>query len=533
MRRMAATGTDADVVVVGGGSAGCAAAHRLVRAGLGVLLVEAGPDYGPAGSGRWPAELLDPRWLPTSHDWGWTERRPDGREVAAPRARVLGGCSTHNQCGAWWGLPGDYDRWARLTGDRRWSWRALRPWIDQIEDARGGDAHRGHGGLVATRAGPHAGLTAWQGAFLEAARAAGYPPVDDLSGAAAPDAAAPYWVNVAGGRRVNSAAAFLDPVRGASIPAGRPTPNLQVVDRALADRLVVEQGRAVALVCRRDGAPLELTAGWFVLAGGAYGSPAVLLRSGIGPAAHLAALGIPTAIDLPGVGANLHDHPGAALAFAPSAAAVALLDEELAGRRSCQSQVLLRARGGRLHLFPYQSRRDDGGWRLELDAFVLAPRSRGRLRLRSPDPAVPPRIDLGFLSDAGGHDQAALRRGVALARELVRLPPVARMCEQELSPAASALPATGRLRPGPAAAAWLRQHVGGYGHPVGTCRMGHRGDPAAVADAEGLVAGTGNVVVADASAIPLLPHAGTNLTAMLVGWCVAGRLARRLGAPAR
>lgn len=313
----------------------------------------------------------------------------------------------------------------------------------------------------------------------------------------------PYWVNIAGGVRVNSAFAFLDPVRA--------NPGVRVLDRALAERLVLERGRAVALVCRQDGQPLELTAGAFVLAAGTYGSPAILLRSGIGPAAGMAALGIPVAVDLPGVGANLHDHPGAALSFAPSTAAAARLDGELAAGRFHQSQVALRARAGRLHLFPYQSQRPDRSWALELYAFVLAPRARGRLRLASPDPAVPPSIDLGLLADASGRDLAALRRGLRLAQRLAREPALAALCDQP--PPAGPLPD-----------AWLRTHVVGYDHPVGTCRMGHRGDPAAVVDPDGVVAGTGNVVVADASVIPVLPHAGTNLTAMLLGWRLAERL---------
>jgi choline dehydrogenase len=328
---MTGIGLDAEVVVVGGGSAGCAAVHRLASAGVRVLLVEAGPDYGRAASGRWPGELLDPRTLPASHDWGLLAQRPDGQAVPARRARVIGGCSAHNQCGAWWGPPADYDRWARLTGDRRWSWRMLRPTIDRIEDAgAGAAAGRGHGGLLPTRAGDQAALTAWQGAFLDAALAAGFAPLDDLSGAASPDGVGPYWVNIAGGVRVNSAFAFLDPVRA--------NPGVRVLDRALAERLVLERGRAVALVCRQDGQPLELTAGAFVLAAGTYGSPAILLRSGIGPAAGVAALGIPVVVDLPGVGANLHDHPGAALGLAPSTAAAARLDGELAAGRSTRAR---------------------------------------------------------------------------------------------------------------------------------------------------------------------------------------------------
>src|SRR3989442_7160506 len=142
-------GHEFDVVIVGGGSAGCAAAGRLcATTDLRVCLVEAGPDYGPVSEGYWPNELLDSRVQPATHDWGFVEERDDGSRVPEPRAKVIGGCSTHNQCAALWGMPADYDAWA-AAGDYGWAYADLRPLIDQVEQCAGPDAtHHGDGGVT-------------------------------------------------------------------------------------------------------------------------------------------------------------------------------------------------------------------------------------------------------------------------------------------------------------------------------------------------------------------------------------------------
>src|SRR5256886_15888845 len=140
-------GHEFDVVIVGGGSAGCAAAGRLcATTDLRVCLVEAGPDYGPVSEGYWPNELLDSRVRPGTHDWGYAEERDDGSTIPEPRAKVIGGCSTHNLCAALWGMPADYDAWA-AAGDYGWAYADLRPLIDQVEQCAEPDAaHHGHGG---------------------------------------------------------------------------------------------------------------------------------------------------------------------------------------------------------------------------------------------------------------------------------------------------------------------------------------------------------------------------------------------------
>jgi choline dehydrogenase len=173
---------DFDLVIVGGGSAGCALAGRLAgRTSLRIGLVEAGPDYGPLRDQHWPAELLDARRSPTTHDWGFVQSR----------ARVLGGCSTHNQCGIFRALPGDYDRWAAGAG---WTDAALTTFLHEVTRVLPLHQHRGEE------------LTVWQRTFLDAAAKAGYPAVPDVNDLEPAEGAAPFLANIREGIRWNAGA---------------------------------------------------------------------------------------------------------------------------------------------------------------------------------------------------------------------------------------------------------------------------------------------------------------------------------------
>lgn len=465
-----------DVVVAGAGSAGCAVAAALVEQGARVCLIEAGPDYGPRTGQRWPAEILDPHRRPKTHDWGYDEE---------DRARVMGGCSSHNQCAALWPDDREFDAWAAL-GNPGWTARELQPFKARVDTA------------LDPRPYPDRELASWQKAFAAAAGIGSFP------------------ANVRQGVRWNAAFAFLDPVRRRTA--------LTIIDDTLADRLVFTGARARSLIARRRGRreTLELRAARFVLCGGAFGSPMILQRSGVGPRSVHRRLRIRPVLEREGVGRNLQEHPGIGLLFEPSEAAGRALVQDLVAHRFYQSQVIwrTRSRAGRggedIHLLPYQSLGASDAT-FGILAFNVAPQSRGTVTIAARDARRKPAIDMGYLRDAGGRDLAVLVDAVSLARRLARRPALRAMIDHEIDPGP-------RRRTAAQLRRFIRADVSGYSHPVGTCAMGSAADPMAVVDARGRVHGLDNVVVADASIMPVIPRVNTNLTAMLVALRVAAAL---------
>lgn len=493
-----------DVVVVGAGSSGCSlASHLAVTTDLRIALVEAGPDYGPFAAGQWPDELRDARRLPLTHDWGFREERASGERRPEPRARVLGGCSAHNQCAAVWGATADYDAWA-AAGNAGWSQHDLQSPLSDVDAA------------LQPSAPDEEDLACWQRAFVHASVDAGFTRDDSSGRTERSGVVGAFPATIRDGVRWHAGFAFLDAARHRS--------NLRILDRLLVDRLVIDSGQAGSVLCWSGDQAIELTADRFILAAGVYGSPAVLLRSGIGPSEDLRRLAIAPQVVLSGVGENLHDHPGVGVRFEPSAAGRRQLEGELRSGRLAQSQVILKAAAENadgevaLHLLPYQAPTDSDDWRFEILAFAMRPRSRGRVTLRTVDPGQSPRIDLRFLSDAAGHDRRLLRRGIELIRRIARSSPLQELVTRELAPGRASASADALNR-------YVSAGVTGYGHAVGTCRMGPASAPEAVVDSSGRVHGTANVFVADASIMPHIPAANTNLTCYVIGRRIAATLA--------
>ncbi len=480
---------EAEFVVVGSGSAGSAVVGRLVEAGRDVILLEAGPDYGSADSGRWPAELLDARMLATSHDWGY-----QGDRWTFERARVMGGCSSHNGAIAAVGHRADYDGWG-LPG---WSAADVAPLFDEVIRR------------LRVRSYDRSEAVPFHAQCVDAAEAIGWRIASDLCDIDANDAFGMESINVVGTTRWNAAFAYLDPVRD--------RPNLRIVDDVLVDRVVDTPDGATVNAVRR-GEPIVVRAGTAILSAGVYGTPVILQRSGIGAAGLLRELGIPVIADRPGVGANLHDHPmfhadrtvGSQLQdWLDEVATTGFLPEEQTLGKAISDQSLDGLYD--LHVFPVVGSNQTSMLygRATVEVACLTPRSRGSLRIMTRDPQAHPLIDHGYLTDTDGHDIAVIRDGLRIANELLDHPLVAGLVGEPLTDGSTDEA--------------IRSQVAHYYHPVGTCRMGRSDDPLAVCDERGGVIGVHNVVIADASLIPQIPRANTNLPTVMIGERIAATL---------
>jgi choline dehydrogenase len=491
-----------DNIVVGAGTAGATVAGRLAAGSSErTLLLEAGPDYGPAGSGRWPRELLDAASVASSHDWGYAGEFA-GQAISFGRARVIGGCSSHNAGEVVFGSRHDYDGWA-AAGNPGWSAGELEPLFEAAWKQ-----------LRVRRVGVDQ-LTPFQRACRDAIVASGIPAVEDLNNLDENAGVAPCPVNIDGTTRVNSAFAYVDPVRDRLIVAGD----------APVERVLVRDGRAVGVVVR-DGEHLtEIGASRVMVCAGAYGSPAVLLRSGIGPAGELAAIGIKPVHDLPGVGRNLHDQPCVEVWYEGSAELIEEMERYQAetGWRPAE-QVIAKfpsagcRAGFDLHIYPAGGYSEGlAAWYWFLGVACLTPLSRGSVRLSGPGLEDRLLIDHRYLSDPGGHDRARLAEGVERVREVARAPELRRLLGRE-------------VRPGPAVSGskaiedFISQAAVHYYHPAGSCKMGPASDPGAVVDASGRVHGIEGLYVADASIMPAVTSGNTNMPTTVIGERVARSL---------
>lgn len=459
-----------DVVVVGGGTAGCVVAARVSEdPARSVCLLEAGPDYGPRTSGAWPEDLLDPRSFTFTHDWG--AGGEDGRSLGA---RVIGGCSAHNACMAVIGTPADYDEWGA-----EWDWQRFSPYL-----ARARAMLRVARANTSTPAPFHV-------AFLDAAAELGLPLLDDPD--AQPVGRAPLPVNVVDGTRWNTAFAYLD--------AARDRPNLTVVGGMLVDRVAVTGTRAGGVVTAAGEA---IEADTVVLTAGAYFTPAILLRSGIGPEDELRRHDIADVARLP-VGETLLDHHGTGIAWETTALFTELTRDHVRRTgRLFRPHALVKAAssgcapgGWDIHLVPWTNEGDSPGtFEASVGVFHLKPRSAGRVRLASRNPAVLPHVERGFLREPT--DLRTIVEGLELARSLAERPPLRRLLAAEVVPGVEPLDA------------YVRRTPRNYFHPAGTCGIGR------VVDRAGRVLGIEGLVVADASIMPTIPRANTNVTTVAI-----------------
>jgi 5-(hydroxymethyl)furfural/furfural oxidase len=559
--------TDFDYVIVGAGSAGAVLAGRLTKnPRIRVALLEAGPDNPP---GEEPPEIRDTYYSAFfKPEFFWPDLRvhfqaadPNHPEPGRryEQARIVGGGSAVNAMIALRGLPGDFDEWV-AAGATGWGWHDVLPYYRKLEadlDFKG----EGHGaaGPIPVRRHRRDQWPLFCQAVAANLETRGWKFVDDMNGGPA-NGICRVPVSSTPAQRISAAMGYLT-------PEARKRPNLSLRPDAYVEKIIFEGSRAVG-VSVRIGSQLQIVKGAeIIIAAGALHSPAILLRSGIGPAQDLKSLGIDVIADLPGVGRNLQDHP---------AVSVGCHLKPLARQpRSLRAapNAALRYDSGAAGCAPndmYVSVTNKASWHAlgeQLGALVVCvykPYSRGQVALSSPDPMSEPSVNFNLLSDA--RDLQRLAAGVRLVRDIYasrelrevtneifltsyseRVRALNRMSmanRLRANAAAIAMDGPGALRnwlvrnvitPGPsidevlgkeeALHDWLRERATAFYHPVGTCRMGTNQDLGAVVDAECRVRNVACLRVIDASVMPTIPRANTNLTTIMIGERMADRLA--------
>jgi choline dehydrogenase len=516
-----------DCIIVGAGTAGSVLAHELTKSGKSkILLIEAGGK--PGLMSEIPAGM--PKLFRSKFDWAFESEPQEalsGRRIFIPRGKMLGGSSNMNAQIHQWGHPADFDGW-KAGGLDGWAWDDVAPVFRRLENWRGAAAGQVRGRRGPMRVEPSCPAGPLAADFVSAARAAGLEGPADYNGE-------PYsgaWmcqVGQQGGRRFGAWHACLKPAMK--------RPNLNVVSNTSATRILFEGRRAVGVAANGT----EHRGAKVVLAAGAFGTPHLLLLSGVGPAEHLRQFGIEPVLDHPEVGANLQDHALAPLIFSvrrhPTLKAAggigALLRWLVLKRGPLASNIAEAFAFARVAdeaapdlelVFAPVEWRNQGLEEPEVDAItigsiVLQPRSTGTVRLKSPDPDAAPAIDFALLSDPQGSDAAILVAGAKLARRIAGTDPLA----AELGPE---LPGTAGARSDEEILAALKKTAQTVYHPTSTCRMGS--DERAVLDFRLKLRGVEGLWVADASAMPKVPRGHTNApTAM-----IAARAAEWLAEPA-
>jgi len=520
---------NADYVIIGAGSAGCAMAYRLSEAGASVLVIEhGGSDAGPFI--QMPAALSYPMNMGT-YDWGYqSEPEPHlgGRRLATPRGKVIGGSSSINGMVYVRGHAKDYDHWADSGADG-WGYADVLPYFKRMEHWHDG----GHGGNRAWR-GKSGPLHVTRGprrnplfaAFVEAGRQAGYQTTDDYNGAQQ-EGFGPMEQTVWRGRRWSAANAFLRPALKRS--------NCSLT-RAFARRVVIENGRAVGVEVERGGKIEVISAKReVIIAASSINSPKLLMLSGIGPAKHLAQHGINLVADRPGVGQNLQDHLEVYVQYASKQPITLykywnLISKGLIGAQwlftktglgasnQFESAAFIRSRAGveypdiQYHFLPIAVRYDGKaaaeGHGFQAHVGPMRSPSRGAVTLASADPKDAPKIAFNYMST--DQDWEDFRACIRLTREVFGQDAFAPFVKHEIQPGAA-------LQTDEEIDSFIREHAESAYHPCGTCRMGRADDPMAVVDPQARVIGVAGLRLADSSIFPRIPNGNLNAPSIMVG----------------
>ena len=509
-----------DVIIVGGGSAGCALAARLSEnPARSVLLLEAGPDY--ADFEQWPAELRDGTSQDAStpgavFNWSYqataTERQSEPIQIA--RGRVMGGSGAVNGQVFLRGLPEDYDGWA-AQGNDQWAYQHVLPLFRKLEsDADVQDDFHGSDGPVPVVRAPRDAWHPFQHAFVRACAGLGYPEDADMNNPSAVGVGAAPMNNPAG-IRMSCALAYLSTARHRL--------NLTIRGNVTVRRVLFEGQTAVGVQAESGGEVFTAHGREIVICASGIASPQLLMLSGVGPVDHLTELGIPVVQELAGVGENLRDHP---LVYVDTTLHPDYVAGDFTGSRI---QTLLRyttagsdSRND-MHVYvnnvasgpgPLGSGPGVGRETLRMTCILQSAVSQGQLRLASSDPHDKPLIDYRYLRSET--DRRRLREAVRLCRRILDQDPFAAIAVDPVSPTADEIASDAALDD------WLLRNVFTTFHTSGSCRMGPADDPMAVVDQYCRVHSVANLRVVDLSICPNVVRANTNATAIMIAERAAG-----------
>jgi choline dehydrogenase len=534
----------ADYVIIGAGSAGCAVAYRLSEAGHSVIVLEfGGSDAGPLI--QMPGALSYPMNM-SRYDWGyWSEPEPHlgGRQLACPRGKVIGGSSSINGMVYVRGHARDFDTWSEM-GAHGWSYADVLPYYLRQESwtsaGHGGDPEwRGKNGpLHVTRGKRENPLVT---AFVEAGVQAGYEATADYNGQKQ-EGFGPMEQTTHNGERWSAAKAYLRP----AIKTGR----VQLI-KGLAEKIEITEGRAHGVRARIKGASQVISANVeVIIAASAINSPKLLMLSGIGDADHLQAHGIPVVADRKGVGQNLQDHLELYIQMAASQPVSLYKYWNLFGKawvglqwllnksgpgasNQFESAAFIRSRAGveypdiQYHFLPIAVRYDGQaaaeGHGFQAHVGPMRSPSRGSVTLRSSDPAEAPKILFNYMSHE--KDWEDFRKCIRLTREIFAQEAFAPFVRHEIQPGAD-------VQSDEALDAFIKDHVESAYHPCGTCKMGDANDPMAVVDPECCVIGVSGLRVADSSIFPRITNGNLNGPSIMVGEKASDHILGRTPLPA-